>query len=158
MKTVLARKEVFVGVGNAMAIVFGIAGILIFFYENIAEMLYVGAVVCVLGIVGCIRYCAVPSEILVLTEDGTAILTGDVRMPFYEITSASAKPIRRKSIRRPILFPWDRWGDILLYTATGKYRLRLVSECEETAERINRMIEESEMGFRHRPPTALEES
>ena len=139
MKTTIAQKCHGAGITYILLTVFALPFLVSALIYHSLPYTILGLCATILGGWFAIRYLSLPSAIIVLSEDSTLILPKGVTVPLEAVCDVSYKRARAKRFQY-------RWGKIILETRLGRYKFNFVSDCEEVAKHLTRLIYETKYG------------
>ncbi len=136
MRTTIAYKKHSAGILYIILTFVGIMMLISAITEKILPLGIMGALLTIISTVLSIRFLSLPSDIVVLSEDGTLILPKGVTVSLESISDVSYRRASAKGIQY-------RWGSITLSTYYGSYKYGFVSDCEDVAKQITQMVFEA---------------
>jgi hypothetical protein len=136
MKTTIAHKNHGAGITYILLTVFALPFLVSALIYHSLPYAILGLCAAILGGWFTILYLSLPSAIIVLSEGNTLILPKRVIVPLEAIYDVSYRRARAKRIQY-------RWGKIILETRLGRYKFNFVSDCEEVAKHLTRLIYEA---------------
>ena len=104
--------------------------------EKLLPMGIIGALLTIISAVLSMRFFLLPSDIIVLSDDGTLILPKGVTVSLASISDVSYRRASAKGIQYC-------WGSITLSTYYGSYKYGFVSNCEDVAKQLTQMVFEA---------------
>ena len=132
MRTTIAYKKHSAGILYIILTFVGVMMLISAITEKILPLGIMGALLTIISTVLSIRFLSLPSDIVVLSEDGTLILPKGVTVSLESISDVSYRRASAKGIQY-------RWGSITLSTYYGSYKYGFVSDCEDVAKQITQM-------------------
>ncbi len=136
MRTTIAYKKHSAGILYIILTFVGVMMLISAITEKILPLGIMGALLTIISTVLSIRFLSLPSDIVVLSEDGTLILPKGVTVSLESISDVSYRRASAKGIQY-------RWGSITLSTYYGSYKYGFVSDCEDVAKQITQMVFEA---------------
>lgn len=136
MRTTIAYKKHSAGILYSILTFVGVMMLISAITEKILPLGIMGALLTIISAVLSIRFLSLPSDIVVLSEDGTLILPKGVTVSLESISDVSYRRASAKGIQY-------RWGSITLSTYYGSYKYGFVSDCEDVAKQISQMVFEA---------------
>ena len=136
MRTTIAYKKHSAGILYIILTFVGVMMLISAITEKILLLGIMGALLTIISTVLSIRFLSLPSDIVVLSEDGTLILPKGVTVSLESISDVSYRRASAKGIQY-------RWGSITLSTYYGNYKYGFVSDCEDVAKQITQMVFEA---------------
>ena len=136
MRTTIAYKKHSAGILYIILTFVGVMMLISAITEKILPLGIMGALLTIISTVLSIRFLSLPSDIVVLSEDGTLILPKGVTVSLESISDVSYRRASAKGIQY-------RWGSITLSTYYGSYKCGFVSDCEDVAKQITQMVFEA---------------
>ena len=136
MRTTIAYKKHSAGILYIILTFVGVVMLISAITEKILPLGIMGALLTIISTVLSIRFLSLPSDIVVLSEDGTLILPEGVTVSLESISDVSYRRASAKGIQY-------RWGSITLSTYYGSYKYGFVSDCEDVAKQITQMVFEA---------------
>ena len=136
MRTTIANKKHSAGILYIILTFVGVMMLISAITEKILPLGIMGALLTIISTVLSIRFLSLPSDIVVLSEDGTLILPKGVTVSLESISDVSYRRASAKGIQY-------RWGSITLSTYYGSYKYGFVSDCEDVAKQITQMVFEA---------------
>ena len=133
MRTTIAYKKHSVGVLYIILTIVGVMMLISAITEKLLPMGIIGALLTIISAVLSIRFLLLPSDIIVLSDDGTLILPKGVTISLESISDVSYRRASAKGIQY-------RWGSITLSTYYGSYKYGFVSDCEEVSKQLTQMV------------------
>lgn len=134
--TIIAYKKHSVGVFYIILTVVGVMMVISAIAEKLLPLGIIGALLTIISAVLSIRFLLLPSDIIVLSDDGTLILPKGVTVSLESISDVSYRRASAKGIQY-------RWGSITLSTYYGSYKYGSVSDCEEVSKQLTQMVFEA---------------
>lgn len=136
MRTTIAYKKHSAGILYIILTVVGVMMLISAITEKLLPLGIIGALLTIISAVWSIRFLSLPSDIIVLSDDGTLILPKGVTVPLESISDVSYRRASAKGIQY-------RWGSITLSTYYGSYKYGFVSDCEEVSKQLTQMAFEA---------------
>ena len=136
MRTTIAYQKHSAGILYIILTFVGVMMLISAITEKILPLGIMGALLTIISTVLSIRFLSLPSDIVVLSEDGTLILPKGVTVSLESISDVSYRRASAKGIQY-------RWGSITLSTYYGSYKYGFVADCEDVAKQITQMVFEA---------------
>ena len=136
MRTTIAYKKHSAGILYIILSVVGVMMLISAITEKLLPVGIIGALLTIISAVLSVRYLSLPSDIIVLSEDGSLILPKGVTVSLESVSDVSY----RRASARGIQY---RWGSITLSTYFGSYKYGFVSDCEDVAKQLTQMVFEA---------------
>ena len=136
MKRTLAYKKHGAGALYIIITIIGVISMLIGVAIDDIKFVIMGLAAAILCGILSIQYLTIPSEVIVLCEDGTLILKKGVRIKLEDLVDVSY----RRASARGIQY---RWGSITLTTKIKKFKFGFVADCEDVAKDLTRLMYEA---------------
>ena len=136
MRTTIAYKKHSAGILYVILTFFGVMLLVSAIAEKLLPLGIIGALLTVISAVLSIRFLSLPSNIIVLSEDGTLILPKGVTVSLESISDVSYRRASAKGLQY-------RWGSITLSTYYSSYKYGFVSDCEDVAKQLTQMVFEA---------------
>ena len=142
MRTTIAYKKHSAGI---LYIVLTFVGVIMLIYAITGKILplgIIGGLLTIISAVLSVRFLSLPSNIIVLCEDGSLILPKGVTVSLESVSDVSYKRASAKGIQY-------RWGSITLSTYYGSYKYGFVVDCEDVAKQLTQMVFEAKQKAQH---------
>ena len=136
MKTTIAYKKQSAGILYIILTLVGIGVLVAGSVVHYTTAILVGALITILCGVFAVQFLSLPSEIIVLTEDGTLLLPKGETVSLNSINDVSY----RRASARGIQY---RWGSVTISTYSGTYKCDFVANCKDVAEELTRLMNEA---------------
>lgn len=143
MRTTIAYKKHSAGILYIILTVVGVMMLISAITEKLLPMGIIGALLTIISTVLSIRFLSLPSDIIVLSDDGTLILPKGVTVSLESISDVSYRRASAKGIQY-------RWGSITLSTYYGSHKYGFVSDCENVAKQLTQMVFEAKQKAQHK--------
>ena len=133
MRTTLAYKKHSAGAIYIIITIIGAISTLAGVATDDIKFLIMGITLVIAGGIFAVQYLTLPSEIIVLCEDGTLLLPKGVTIKLGELIDISY----RRASARGIQY---RWGSVTLCTRLGSYKFGFVADCEDVAKQLTELM------------------
>lgn len=133
MKTTIAYKKQSAGILYIILTFFGVGILVSSFTEKLLPLGIIGALLTVISAIQSLRFLLLPSSIVVLSNDNTLILPKGIVVSLDSIGEVSYRCASAKSIQY-------RWGSITISTYSGTYKYGFVSDCEDVAKQLTKLM------------------
>ncbi len=142
MRTTIAYKKHSAGVLSIILTIVGVMLLISAITEKLLPMGIIGAMLTIISAMPSIRFLSLPSDIIVLSDNGTLILPKGVTISLESISDVSYRRASAKGIQY-------RWGSITLSTYYGSYKFGFVADCEDVAKQLTQMVFEAKQKTQH---------
>ena len=143
MRTTIAHKKHSAGIFYIILTFVGVMLLISAITEKLLPLGIIGALLTVISAVFSIRFLSLPSNIIVLSEDGDLILPKGVTVSLESVSDISY----RRASARGIQY---HWGSITLATYYGSYKFGFVAECEDVAKQLTQLVFEAKQKAEHK--------
>ena len=133
MKTTLAYKKHGAGALYIIITIIGVISALAGVATDDIKFLIMGITFVIAGGIFAVQYLALPSDIIVLCEDGTLILPKGVSIKVEDLVDVSYRRASAKGIQY-------RWGSVTLTTRVKKFKFGFVADCEDVAKQLTELM------------------
>ena len=133
MQTTIARKKHSDGITFIVFTVLGIGLVVYGLIEGQSFLWFVGVVLAIVFGGFAIRYLLLPSDIIVLSEEGSLILPKGRIIPIETVCVVSYKWAYGRGVRLD-------WGTVTLSTHEAKYKFGFVADCENVAKALKELM------------------
>ena len=110
--------------------------------EEILLPILISSVITVLGVVGSVQFLLLPSELITLANHQTLILPRGITVSLDSIDDVTFKRATMKGARY-------RWGSVTILTHEGKYKIYYVTDCEDVAIKLNKLVRKAKKSRDH---------
>ena len=136
MKRTIAYKKQSAGIPYIILTLLGAVLLISAIAEKEIRMILLCAVLVLVSAVLSVQFLLLPSEIIILSGDGTLILPRGITVPLDSVCAVSCKRARAKGLRY-------RWGSVILSTHLETYKFGFVADCEDVTICLNQLIREA---------------
>ena len=143
MRTTIAYKKHSAVIPYVILTVVGVMLLISAITEELLPFGIMGALITIISAVMSIRFLSLPSDIIVLSEDGSLILPKGVTVSLESVSDVSYRRASAKGIQY-------RWGSITLSTYYGSYKFGFVADCEDVAKQLTQMVFEAKQKTQHK--------
>ena len=133
MRTTLAYKKHSAGAIYIIITIIGAISTLAGVATDDIKFLIMGISLVIAGGIFAVQYLTLPSEIIVLCEDGTLLLPKGVSINIADLIDISY----RRASARGIQY---RWGSVTLSTRLSSYKFGFVADCEDVAKQLTDLM------------------
>ena len=136
MRTTIAYKKHSAGILYIILTFVGVMLLVSAITEKLLPLGIIGVLLTIISVILSIRFLSLPSDIIVLSEDGSLILPKGVTVSLESVSDVSYRRASAKGIQY-------RWGSITLLTYYGSYKYGFVADCEDVAKQLTQMVFEA---------------
>lgn len=133
MKTTIAYKKHGAGVIYIVITIIGVISTLAGIVTDDSRFWIIGAMLAVTGGILSVQYLSLPSDIIVLCEDGSLMLPKGVSIKLNDLVDVSYRRASARSIQY-------RWGSVTLSTKFSSYKFGFVANCEDVAKQLTELM------------------
>lgn len=143
MRTTIAYKKHSAGILYIILTLIGVMMLISAITEKLLPLGIIGALLTIISAVLSIRFLSLPSDIIILSDDGSLILPKGVPVSLESVSDVSYRRASAKGIQY-------RWGSITLSTYYGSYKFGFVADCEDVAKQLTQMAFEAKQKIKHK--------
>ena len=136
MKTTIAYKKHSAGIVYIILTVVGVMLLVTAIAEKLIPLGIIGVILTVVSAVLSVRFLLLPSNIIVLSDDNTIILSKGISVSLSAISDVSYRRASAKGIQY-------RWGSVTVSTYYGSYKYGFVANCEDVSKQLTQMVFEA---------------
>ena len=136
MKTTIAYKKQSAGILYIVLTVVGVGVLVAGCAAHYVTAILMGALIVILCGVFAAKFLSLPTDIIVLSDNGTLILPKGETVSLAAINDVSY----RRASARGIQY---RWGSVTIVTYAGTYKYGFVADCEDVAKKLTRLVYEA---------------
>ena len=143
MRTTIAYKKHCAGI---LYIILTFVGVMLFISaitEKLLPLGIIGGLLTIISAILSVRFLSLPSDIIVLSEDGDLILPKGVTVSLESVSDVSYRRASAKGIQY-------RWGSITVSTYYDSYKFGFVADCEDVAKKLTQMVFEAKQKTEHK--------
>ena len=136
MKTTIAYKKHSAGIVYIALTFIGVVMLISSIAEKLLPLGITAALLTLISVILSIQFLSLPSDIIVLSEDGSLILPKGVTVSLESVSDVSYRRASAKGIQY-------RWGSLTLSTYYGNYKFGFVADCENAAKQLTQLVFEA---------------